>query len=111
MSSPPPSEVERQARTKDFARESRLSFRNFAEHQMRQEFKQMAIDKCHEQIREFAECAEETGLLVVIKCRQQMKAINECMAIHNSNDAFEKYKKEHADELERRTIRSKQSSE
>ena len=109
--SPPPSEAERQARNKDSARDTRLSFRNFAEHQMRQDFKQMAIEKCSEPIREFAECAEETGLLVVIKCRQKMKAVNECMAIYNSNESFEQYKKKHEDELERRTIRSKQMQE
>jgi hypothetical protein len=74
---------------------------------MRQDFKQDAIEKCHEPIREFAECAQETGLLVVVKCRHKMKAVNECMAIYNSNEAFEKYKKEHTDELERRTIKSK----
>jgi hypothetical protein len=106
-SSAPPSDAERQARSKDFSRESRLSFRKFAEHQLRQDFKQDAIEKCHEPIREFAECAQETGLLVVVKCRHKMKAVNECMAIYNSNEAFEKYKKEHADDLERRTIKSK----
>lgn len=110
MSSPaptPPSDAEKKARTKDFSRESRLSFRNFAEHQMRREFKEDAIEKCREPIREFAECAREKGLLVVVQCRHLNKALNECMAIHNSHEAFAKYKKEHEDELEKRTIKSK----
>lgn len=108
-SSIPPStaDAEHKARTKEFSREGRLSFRNFAEHQMRREFKEIALQKCQEPIREFAECAQEKGLAVVISCRHLNKAINDCMAVENSNEAFEIYKQEHADELEKRTIRSK----
>ena len=106
MSSPPP-DAEHKAKTKEFSREGRLSFRNFAEHQMRREFKEIAIEKCQDPIREFAQCASEKGLLVVIQCRHLNKAINDCMAVHNSNEAFEKYKHEHVDELEKRTIQSK----
>lgn len=102
-----PTDAEHKARTKEFSREGRLSFRNFAEHQMRREFKEMALDKCKEPIREFAQCAQEKGLMVVFSCRHLNKAINDCMALHNSNEAFEKYKEEHADELDKRTIKSK----
>eukprot|EP00560_Eucampia_antarctica_P008414 CAMPEP_0197825120 /NCGR_PEP_ID=MMETSP1437-20131217/2256_1 /TAXON_ID=49252 ORGANISM="Eucampia antarctica, Strain CCMP1452" /NCGR_SAMPLE_ID=MMETSP1437 /ASSEMBLY_ACC=CAM_ASM_001096 /LENGTH=68 /DNA_ID=CAMNT_0043424991 /DNA_START=109 /DNA_END=312 /DNA_ORIENTATION=- len=56
---------EHKARVKDASRESRLSFRNFAEHQMRREFKEKAIDKCRPSIQAFGKCAEETGLSVV----------------------------------------------
>lgn len=99
-------DVEHKARTKEVSREGRLSFRNFAEHQMRREFKDVALEKCQGPIREFAQCAQEQGLLVVVKCRHLNKAINECMAIHNSNEAFEKYKQENADELDKKIIRS-----
>jgi len=106
-SPPPPRDAEHKARTKEFSREGRLSFRNFAEHQMRREFKELALQQCQEPIREFAQCAQEKGLLVVFSCRHLNKAINDCMAIHNSNEAFEKYKQEHEEELEKRTIGSK----
>lgn len=108
-SPPPPSpdSAEHKARTKEFSREGRLSFRNFAEHQMRREFKEMAIEQCQEPIREFAQCAQEKGLLVVFSCRHLNKAINDCMAAHNSNEAFEKYKQEHEEDLKKRTIGSK----
>ncbi len=99
--------VENKARIKDASRESRLSFRNFAEHQMRREFKEKAIEKCNEPIKAFAECAQEKGLLVVWSCRQLSKEVNKCMAIHNSHEAFDKYKQENADELERKTIKSR----
>ena len=106
MSSTPPCDAEHKARTKDFSREGRLSFRNFAEHQMRREFKDKAVEKCQDPIREFAECAQEKGLLVVVQCRHLNRAINECMVIHNSPEAFEKYKQEHEKDLEKRTIQS-----
>ena len=99
--------VENKARIKDASRESRLSFRNFAEHQMRREFKEKAIETCNEPIKAFAECAQEKGLLVVWSCRHLNKKLNECMAIHNSHEAFDKYKLENADELERKTIKSR----
>ena len=74
---------------------------------MRREFKDVALEQCQEPIREFAQCAQESGLLVVVKCRHLNKAINACMAVHNSNEAFEKYKQEHEDELNKKIIRSK----
>jgi hypothetical protein len=91
---------------KDASRENRLSFRNFAEHQMRREFKDSAVDKCREQINSFGKCAQENGLLVVFKCRAVNKEMNECMRIHNSEEEFKKYLEAHKDELERRTIKS-----
>uniref|UniRef100_A0A6U3Q7B0 COX assembly mitochondrial protein n=1 Tax=Ditylum brightwellii TaxID=49249 RepID=A0A6U3Q7B0_9STRA len=98
--------AEDRAKTKDYSRESRLSFRKFAEHQMRREFKEEAIEKCRPHIMEFGKCAEESGLMVVFKCRQFSKDLNSCMAVHNSNEAWEKYKEEHKSELEKRTIKS-----
>eukprot|EP00568_Trieres_chinensis_P007512 CAMPEP_0183291172 /NCGR_PEP_ID=MMETSP0160_2-20130417/676_1 /TAXON_ID=2839 ORGANISM="Odontella Sinensis, Strain Grunow 1884" /NCGR_SAMPLE_ID=MMETSP0160_2 /ASSEMBLY_ACC=CAM_ASM_000250 /LENGTH=108 /DNA_ID=CAMNT_0025451933 /DNA_START=148 /DNA_END=474 /DNA_ORIENTATION=- len=99
-------EGEKKARIKDASRESRLSFRNFAEHQMRREFKDMALEKCREHVHAFGKCAEESGLMVVFKCRQFNKDLNACMATYNSNEAFEAYKATHKEELEKRTIRS-----
>lgn len=111
MSSSPPkatpdAKAEAKARIKDAGREGRLSFRNFAEHQMRREFKDMALDKCSEHVRRFALCAEEQGLMVVFNCRHHSKALNECMAVHNSPEAFEKYMVEHKEELEKRTLKT-----
>ena len=56
-------------RTKDDGRSARLSFRNFAEHGMRREFKDKALQTCSSYVKAFAECAEEKGLLVVWSCR------------------------------------------
>mmetsp|Transcript_31746 Transcript_31746/g.95019 ORF Transcript_31746/g.95019 Transcript_31746/m.95019 type:complete len:105 (-) Transcript_31746:531-845(-) len=100
-------EAEKKATVKDASREGRLSFRNFAEHQMRREFKETALEKCRDHVAAFGQCAQENGLLVVFKCRQINKELNECMSIYNSHEAFETYKEAHRDELEGRTIRSK----
>ena len=87
---------------KSSARDSRLSFRNFAEHTLRRELKDEAMEICNPQIKEFAECAQEKGLLVVWSCRPLFKQVNSCMALHNGEEAWEKYKARHEDELDRR---------
>ena len=80
--------------SKDTSREGRLSFKKFGEHQMRRQFKEMALAQCKPKIQAFGKCAEENGLMVVWTCRPLHKEISACMAIHNSSDAFEKYKEE-----------------
>lgn len=91
-----------QARTKDLGRESRLSFRNFAEHQLRRQLKDEAMEICKPQIGAFAECAQEKGLLVVFSCSHLHKGVKECLAKHNGEEAWQKYKQEHEDLLERK---------
>lgn len=92
---------------KDDGREARLSFRKFAEHKMRREFKEAAIKKCDHHLKAFGQCAQENGLLVVFKCRELNKKINECMVENNSDEKFQAWLKENEGELERRTIKSK----
>jgi COX assembly protein 1 len=104
---PPVSDAEKAGRIKDLGRETRLSFRNFAEHQLRRELKEEAMEKCDLQIRTFAECGQQEGLMVVFRCREFQKDINECMGVYNSPEAFEIYKKQHAADLENRVIQSK----
>jgi len=84
------------------ARESRLSFRNIAEHTLRRELKEEAMEICKPQIKAFAECAQEQGLWVVWSCKHLFKEVNSCMATHNGEEAWQKYKAKHEDEIERR---------
>ena len=93
------SSTEEKAKMKDYGRDSRLSFKKFGEHQLRREFKDMAIDKCKTEINAFGKCAQENGLMVVWSCRDFNRKLNACMAIHNSHEAFEKYKEENQDAL------------
>lgn len=92
---------------KDTGREGRLSFRNFAEHQLRNEFKREAMQKCDVQLRAFSECGKAEGLMVVFRCREFKKAVDECMAVYNSSERFELFKQEHVEDFERRIIQSK----
>lgn len=91
-------------RMKDTGREGRLSFRKFAEHQLRNEFKEEAMKKCSIQVKAFAECAKAEGVLVVFRCREFQSAVNECLSVYGSNERWELYKKEHAEDLEARVI-------
>jgi hypothetical protein len=88
------------ANVKDAGREGRLSFRKFAEHQLRNEFKREAMEKCDVQLSAFADCAKIEGVLVVFKCREFQSAVNECMAVYNSKERWEMYKIEHEADLE-----------
>ncbi|KAL7467552.1 hypothetical protein ACHAXS_007801 [Conticribra weissflogii] len=101
------SQADIRARIKDDGREARLSFRKFAEHKMKREFKEEAIKKCEHHVKNFGKCAQENGLLVVFKCRDLNKKINECMMEHNSEEKFQAYLRENQAELERRTLKSK----
>ena len=89
---------------KDDGRDARLSFRRFAEHKMKREFKEHAIEKCSDHLKAFGQCAQDNGLMVVFKCRHLNKAINECMYRENSPEAFEQFLKDNQAELEKRTI-------
>ena len=94
---------EQKARIKDAGRDSRLSFRKFGEHQLRREFKDMAVEKCRTEINAFGKCAQESGLMVVWNCRQMNREIQNCMSIHNSHEAFETYKLENQELLMEKT--------
>ena len=107
MSTPNHNTPADRAQIKDDGRDARLSFRRFAEHKMKREFKEEAIKKCEVHLKNFGQCAQDSGLLVVWKCRDLNRKINECMHEHNSPEAFEAYMKANQDELERRTIKSK----
>lgn len=93
---------EKKARMKDMARDSRFNFRNLAEHQLRRELKEEAIEICNPEIKKFAECSQEKGLMVVFSCQALFREVNKCLQIYNGEEAWQKYKAKHADEIERR---------
>ena len=85
-------------------RQSRFSFRNRAEFLLRRDMKEEAMQNhCKTQVSDFASCAEEQGLFVVFACQPALKTLNECLAIHNGEEAWERYKEAHKEELERRS--------
>jgi len=94
---------DQQARKRESGRDGRLSFKKFGEHQLRREFKDMAVEKCRDNINAFGKCAQEQGLMVVFNCRQFNKDLNACMAIHNSHEAFDEYMKNNQGALNSKT--------
>lgn len=96
--------AEATARMKDEGRSSRFSFRNRAEYLLRRDMKEEAMQiHCKTQVMDFAECAKAQGLYVVFACQPALKKMNECLAIHNGEEAWQVYKEKHKDELERRS--------
>jgi len=85
---------------KDTGREGRLSFRNFAENQMRRDFKADAMKKCDLQIGALAECIKDEGLFAPLKCYDIKKDVNDCMTVYNSQERFRLYVKEHENEIQ-----------
>jgi Cytochrome c oxidase biogenesis protein Cmc1 like len=92
--------AERNARMKDYSRESRLSFRKFAEHQLRRDLKDEALEICKPHVEAFAACAQEKGLMVVFSCKHLHQEVQQCLALHNGEEAWERYKEKHKDKLE-----------
>jgi hypothetical protein len=103
----PTDDPEYRSKVKDASRQGRLSFRNRAEQLLRRDMKEEAIQTCKVQIGEFAECSKANGLMVVFRCRDHLKAMNDCMAVHNGEEAWQKYKEEHKKELEVRATGQK----
>jgi len=87
---------------KGTGRESRLSFRNFAENQLRRDFKADAMKKCDLQIAALAECIKDEGLLAPFKCKEYKRHVNECMVVYNSEERFGLYVKEHEEDIEKK---------
>ena len=84
---------------KDTGREGRLSFRKFAENQLRRDFKADAMKRCDLQIGAFAQCIKEEGLLAPFKCREIRKDVDECMTVYNSEERFQLFVKDHEEEI------------
>ena len=53
-----------------------------------------ALELCRPKLKEFADCAKANILFVVVACRKQNKAMNDCLSQYTSDEAFEKWKKE-----------------
>ena len=51
---------------------------------------------------DFGICSKEQGFLVVFKCRDKLKALNNCLAEHNSDEMFDLFKKGKEEELQKK---------
>jgi Cytochrome c oxidase biogenesis protein Cmc1 like len=87
MSAPSKDEV------KYLAREGRLT--KAGQEILRKKFYNEAKEKCSEHFKAFGDCAKESGLMVVINCRKQNRAMGDCMDLNCSEAAFESFLKSH----------------
>jgi hypothetical protein len=60
------------------------------------------MEICNPEIKSFAECSQEKGLMVVFSCQSLFQEVNKCLQIHNGEEAWQKYKEKNADEIEKR---------
>jgi len=80
--------------TKTDARDSRLSMgtlRKNNEEVLRRAMRAEAQKKCDSKVKAFGECARQQGLMVVINCREQNKAMSSCMDEHYNEEIFRKF--------------------
>ncbi|TMW56918.1 hypothetical protein Poli38472_002843 [Pythium oligandrum] len=84
---------------KERFRSSRLSWSNQAEHKLRQELNDIAIAKCRDTTEKFAVCARESGLMVIFRCREQNKAMNDCLHQYTNDEQFRVYKEKREKEI------------
>jgi COX assembly mitochondrial protein 1 len=68
-----------------------------AEAGIRYKMKKQAVENCREQMDVYAQCIKGRSLSILV-CRQQLKALNECLNLYTSDETLEKMKQEFARE-------------
>ena len=53
-----------------------------------------ALQLCRPKVKAFADCAKANNLFVVVACRKQNKAMNDCLRQYTNDEAFEQWKKD-----------------
>mmetsp|Transcript_20408 Transcript_20408/g.26061 ORF Transcript_20408/g.26061 Transcript_20408/m.26061 type:complete len:117 (+) Transcript_20408:112-462(+) len=73
---------------------------NAADEIIRKDFLKEARDKCKEKVEIFVECARENNLLVIFKCRQQNREMNDCVGQYTSEAKWNEYRKKKVRDFE-----------
>ncbi|KAM7078621.1 COX assembly mitochondrial protein homolog [Molossus nigricans] len=55
---------------------------------LRRQFREKARERCSEQVQEFTKCCQESGILMVVKCRKENSAFKECLTSYYMDPAF-----------------------
>ena len=72
-------------------RDDRLKLRRNNEEVLRKALANEAREKCRGYTNAFGRCAEASGMMVVIQCREENKAMQACLNEHYNEEAFVKY--------------------
>uniref|UniRef100_A0A8C4SLE3 COX assembly mitochondrial protein n=1 Tax=Erpetoichthys calabaricus TaxID=27687 RepID=A0A8C4SLE3_ERPCA len=63
--------------------------------------REKARQRCSEKVRDFTHCCQESGFLMVLKCREENAALKECLTSHYKDPHFfEECKQEYLQERE-----------
>ncbi|XP_054846857.1 COX assembly mitochondrial protein homolog isoform X1 [Eublepharis macularius] len=62
--------------------------------------REKAKELCSEKVQAFTKCCQDSGILMVVKCREENAALKECLTAHYTNPAF--YEECKADYLKQR---------
>jgi hypothetical protein len=77
------------------ARNQRLtSVKKWHEEHYRAQLKKIAEQKCKPEIHHFGDCVKETGFMVVFKCQEHNKLMNQCLDKYYNEQEFEKFMNE-----------------
>ncbi|KAF0694486.1 Aste57867_14654 [Aphanomyces stellatus] len=80
-------------------RTGRLTWSNQAENKVKQELNAIALANCRDKTAAFVECSKEHGMMVVFKCREQNRILNECLHEYTSKEALEALKANKMNEI------------
>ncbi|XP_062842169.1 COX assembly mitochondrial protein homolog [Trichomycterus rosablanca] len=66
--------------------------------------REKAKERCAQHVQEFTQCCKDSGLLMVVKCREQNDALKQCLTRHYTDPVF-------YEECKQQYIREKQEYE
>lgn len=63
-----------------------------AEEKLRKSFLKEQRKNCHEAIVEYSQCSKANGLLVVLRCRNELHGINECLRDKTTEEQYQLFR-------------------
>lgn len=78
---------------------------------IKQEFWAAARRKCEDQFQAFLECEQANRLMVVLKCRTENRAINDCLSRFTTPEQYEDFMMRTVAERRRKEAEAKEAGE
>mmetsp|Transcript_158 Transcript_158/g.206 ORF Transcript_158/g.206 Transcript_158/m.206 type:complete len:103 (+) Transcript_158:170-478(+) len=67
---------------------------NAADEKIRKEFLKQAREKCKPSVEKFVECSRKHNLLVIFKCREENREMNDCVGQYTSEQQWNEFREE-----------------
>jgi len=65
-----------------------------ADEKIRKQFLAESRRICDDKVRAFVDCSKENGLMVIFRCREENKIMNECVQNYTTDEKWEQFRKE-----------------